>query len=177
MRRRSAGFTLIELLAALSVSGLVILGGILLVDQVTDGSARIVRSGVLTTRDANGFRLLRQLLLDARVTADSLDRFRGDERSVELTTMCPGSRGWLAPCRATLDVDWRKDSSVVVARLSTGEALELLRRSGAAELRYLDAISSDSTWLERWALSIAMPVAIAVISVGDTSVFSLGVAR
>lgn len=177
MRRRNAGFTLIELLAALSVSGLVILGGVLLVDQVTDGSARIVRSGILAARDANGFRVLRQLVLDARITPDTLDRFRGDERSAELTTMCRESRGWLAICRATLDVDWRNDSSVVVAHLSTGEDLELLRRRGAAELRYFDVLSRDSTWRGRWALSIAMPAAIAVVSAGDTSIFSLGVSR
>jgi prepilin-type N-terminal cleavage/methylation domain-containing protein len=176
MRRRS-GFTLIELLAALSVSGLVILGGVLLVDQVTDGSARIVRSGILAARDANGFRVLRQLMLDARVTPDTLDRFRGDERSAEITTMCHGSRGWLAPCRATLDVDWRPDSSVVVAHLSTGEDLELLRLHGAAELRYFDELARDSAWLARWARSIAMPVAIAVVSARDTSVFSLGASR
>jgi prepilin-type N-terminal cleavage/methylation domain-containing protein len=176
MRHRS-GFTLIELLAALSISGLVILGGVLLVDQVTDASARIVRSGVFAARDANGFRVLRQLMLDARVTPDTLDRFRGDERSAELTTMCRESRGWLAPCRAKLDVDWRTDSSVVVAHLSTGEALELLRRPGAVELRYFDMLSVDSTWRGRWALSIAMPVAIAVVSAADTSVFSLGFAR
>src|SRR6476661_6538340 len=136
MPRRSVGFTLVELLAALSVSGLVMLGGVLLVGQVTDESARIVRTSILNARDANGFRLLRQLTRDARVTPDTLDRFRGDERSVELTTMCQHARGWLAPCRAKLDVDWRTDSSVVVAYLSTGEVLELLRRPGPAALRY-----------------------------------------
>ena len=177
MRHRSAGFTLVELLAALSVSGLVILGGVLLVDQVTDGSARIVRSSMLVARDANGFRVLQQLTRDARVTPDTLDRFRGDERSAELTTMCQESRGWLAPCRAKLDVDWRTDSSVVVAHLSTGENLEVFSRRGAAELRYLDVLSADSTWRGRWALSIAMPAAIAVVAAGDTSVFSLGWTR
>ena len=174
---RRRGFTFVELLAALSISGLVIVGGVLLVDQVTDASARIVRSGVLVTRNANGFRVLRQLMLDGRVTPDTLDRFRGDERSVELTTMCRESRGWLAPCRAKLDVDWRDDSSVVVAHLSTGEVLELLRRPGRAELRYFDMLSVDSTWRRRWALSIAMPAAIAVVSATDTSVFSVGLVR
>jgi prepilin-type N-terminal cleavage/methylation domain-containing protein len=177
MSRRSAGFTLIELLAALSVSGLVMLGGVLLVDQVTDSSARIVRSGTLAARGANGLRILRQLFLDARVSMDTLDRFRGDERSVELTTMCQGSRGWLERCRALLDIDWQADSSVIVAHLSTGEVLELARARDAVSLRYLDPLSTDSLWRGRWAPSIAMPAAIGIVSARDTSMFSLGPSR
>jgi prepilin-type N-terminal cleavage/methylation domain-containing protein len=177
MRRGKSGFTLIELLAALSISGLVMLGGVILVDQVTDSSARIVRAGLFASAAGNGPRMLRQLMFDARVTADSLDRFRGDERSVEFSTMCQRPGGWLEPCRAAVGIDWRKDTSVVMASFSTGENLELARRPGVVELRYLDAVASDSTWLRRWALSIAMPMAIGLVSATDTSVYSLGTTR
>jgi prepilin-type N-terminal cleavage/methylation domain-containing protein len=64
---RRSGFTLIELLAALSISGLAMIGGILVLDQITDSTARIVRAGVIAAREGNGPRVLRQLLLDARV--------------------------------------------------------------------------------------------------------------
>jgi prepilin-type N-terminal cleavage/methylation domain-containing protein len=177
MSRRRRGFTLIELLAALSISGLVMLGGVILVDQVTDSSGRIVRIGLIASSDGNGPRVLRQLMFDARVTADSVDRFRGDERSVEFSTMCHRPGGWLESCRAVVGIDWRKDTSVVMATLSTGENLELARRPGTVELRYLDAVVTDSTWLRRWALSIAMPIAIGIVSANDTSVFSLGTTR
>jgi prepilin-type N-terminal cleavage/methylation domain-containing protein len=177
MSRHRRGFTLIELLAALSISGLVMLGGVILVDQVTDSSARIVRSGLIAAHDGNGPRLLRQLMFDARITADSLDRFRGDERSAEFSTMCRRPGGWLEACRAAVGIDWRKDTSVVMALLSTGENLELARRPGTVELRYLDAIATDSTWLRQWAMSIALPIAIGIISGNDTSVFSLGTRR
>ena len=177
MPRRRRGFTLIELLAALSISGLVMLGGVILVDQVTDSSGRIVRSGLIASLEGNGSRVLRQLMLDARVTADSLDRFRGDERSAEFSTMCRRPGGWLEACRAAVGIDWRKDTSVVMASLSTGENLELARQPGVIELRYLDAVVGDSTWLRRWALSIAMPIAIGIVSGSDTSVFSLGSTR
>ena len=116
-------------------------------------------------------------MLDARVTADSLDRFRGDERSAEFSTMCRRPGGWLEACRAAVGIDWRKDTSVVMASLSTGENLELARQPGVIELRYLDAVVGDSTWLRRWALSIAMPIAIGIVSGNDTSVFSLGSTR
>jgi prepilin-type N-terminal cleavage/methylation domain-containing protein len=176
-RGERRGFTLVELLAALSISGLAMLAGVMLLDQVTDGSSRIARAGRIAARHGNGSRLLRQLLLDAHVTGDSVDRFRGDERSVDVSTLCQQPDGWMEPCRASLGVDWRGDTSVVTASLATGERLELARYSARAELRYFDAIPSHSAWLQRWAVSIAMPVAIAFVSAGDTAIYPLGVAR
>lgn len=174
---KASGFTLIELLAALSISGLAMLGGVLLLDQVTDGSARIVRSGRIATREGNGLRILRQLLLDARVTTDSMDRFRGDEGSAEFSSLCQAPDGWAEACRASIGIDWRKDTSVVVAMLSTGGNLELARHPGRLELRYFDPVSSDSAWLRRWAVSIAMPVAIGFIAGSDTVIYPLGTTR
>jgi|KBSSwiStaDraftv2_1062776.scaffolds.fasta_scaffold169180_2 prepilin-type N-terminal cleavage/methylation domain-containing protein len=174
---RRSGFTLIELLAALSISGLAMIGGILVLDQITDSTARIVRAGVIAAREGNGPRVLRQLLLDARVTPDSLDRFRGDERSLEFSTLCQRPGGWLEPCRASVGIDWRNDTSVVMAMLSTGENLELARRPGVAELRYFDGVAGDSAWLQRWALSIAMPIAIGIVTRVDTVIYPMGTAR
>jgi prepilin-type N-terminal cleavage/methylation domain-containing protein len=175
--RKRRGFTLIELLAALSISGLVMIGGILVLDQITDSTARIVRSGVIAAREGNGPRVLHQLLLDARVTADSLDRFRGDERSLEFSTLCQRPGGWLEACRASVGIDWRTDTSVVMAVLSTGENLELARRPGVAEFRYFDGVVADSAWLQRWAMSIAMPIAIGIVTRGDTAIYPMGTAR
>ena len=179
MRRRleRRGFTLVELLSALALSGLVMIGGLLLLDQLTDSTARIVRRGPMLASDANGLRVLRQLLLDARITADSLDRFRGDERSVELTSLCHRPGGWFESCRASLGTDWRPDSTVIIARFSTGENLELARSPGHAELRYLDLLSTDSSWMRRWALSITMPAALGIVVGRDTLVYSLGSSR
>jgi prepilin-type N-terminal cleavage/methylation domain-containing protein len=178
MRIRSRrGFTLIEILAALSISALAMIGGVLVLDQITDSTARIVRTGLVAAREGNGPRLLRQLLLDAHMTADSLDRFRGDERSADFTTLCHRPSGWLESCRASVAIDWRKDTSVVVATLSTGENFELARRGGVAELRYFDAATGDSVWLQRWALSIVMPVAIGIVTPTDTVIYPMGAAR
>ncbi|HEY9226639.1 MAG TPA: type II secretion system protein [Gemmatimonadaceae bacterium] len=175
--RSRRGFTLIELLAALSISGLAMLGGVLLLDQLTDSTARIVHRGLDVARYGNGMRVLRQLMLDARVTADSLDRFRGDERSAEFSSVCQRPGGWMEPCRASLGVDWRKDTSVIIAGFSTGENLELARRAGKAELRYFDAIGATPQWVQRWALSITMPAAIGIVVEADTVVYPLGSTR
>jgi prepilin-type N-terminal cleavage/methylation domain-containing protein len=177
MRSSSRGFTLVELLAAMMISGLAILGGVLLMDQVTDTTGRITRAAMISARDGNGARLLRQLLLDAHVSADSMDRFRGNERSLDVSTQCQRPRGWLELCRATILVDWRGDSSVIMGNFSTGESLELLRRPGQAEFRYANSTVGDSVWLSRWPLSIAMPFAIAVVTKNDTAVYSTGPGR
>jgi prepilin-type N-terminal cleavage/methylation domain-containing protein len=175
--RSRSGFTLIELLAALSISGLAMLGGVMLVDQVTDSGARIVRRGRLTASEGNGPRVLRQLLLDARVTADSADRFRGDEHLAEFSTLCQQPGGWMEQCRVSLSIDRRQDTSVIMATMPTGENLEVTRRPAGAELRYFDAMRGDSAWTQRWPLSITMPVAIGVVAGNDTLIYPLGTAR
>jgi type II secretory pathway component PulJ len=175
--RKRAAFTLIETIAALSISGLVTLGGVLLMHQVSDSSERIIRSGFLTTRDGNAARVLRQLLFDAHVTADSLDRFRGDARSADFTSSCQHAAGWVEQCRVSLTVDWRTDSSVLIASTSIGDHLELARIAGRSELRYFDALSADSAWVSTWARSIAMPVAVGIIAGTDTIIFPLGSTR
>jgi prepilin-type N-terminal cleavage/methylation domain-containing protein len=175
--RLRSGFTLVELLAALSISGLAMLGGVMLVDQVTDGVARIVRRGRLTASEGNGPRVLRQLLLDARVTADTVDRFRGDERLTEFSTLCRHPGGWTEQCRVAIAIDRRNDTSVVMAAMPSGEKLEVMRRPAGAELRYFDATRGDSAWVQRWALSITMPVAIGVVTGNDTLIYPLGTAR
>jgi prepilin-type N-terminal cleavage/methylation domain-containing protein len=175
--RNRRGFTLIELLAALSISGLAMLGGILLLDQVTDSSARIVRGGNIAASEGNGPRLLKQLFLDAGVTADSADRFRGDERSADFSTACQNPGGWMEHCRVSLGIDQRMDTSVVFAALARGEHLEVVRYVGQAEFRYFDPVSGDAKWLSRWVTSIAMPIAIGIVLGGDTLVYPMGTAR
>ena len=87
-RHNHPGTTLLELIVALAITGLAMLGGILLLDQVNDGGRRIDRESRRHARDSNGDRLLRRLLLDARQTSDTADRFRGDERNLSYLTLC-----------------------------------------------------------------------------------------
>ena len=176
MRTRN-GFTLLELIAALSVTGLAMLGGLLLVDQLTDSGARIVRDGARVTRSGNGDRLLRRLLADASANTDSTKRFRGDTQSFEIWTQCDVSGGWSEPCRAELMIDERSDSSVVLAQLGSTQ-YSVRRQAGQGQFRYYDASGArDSLWVGQWSSNVTLPRAIGLVLERDTIVLPVGGGR
>lgn len=176
--RSRSGLTLFELLVALSISGLAILGGVMLLDQIGDSDARIVDDSMHDATAANGDRLLRRLLVDARSTTDTVDRFRGDEQNASYLTRCDTPSGWAEPCRARLSVDSLGDSSAIVAETDRGERFEVRRVAGIGTLRYLsESTDPDSAWVRRWTTSIALPAAIAFIVWPDTTIWPLGSVR
>ena len=176
--RSRGGMTLLELLVALSMSGLAILGGVMLLDQIGDSDARIVGDSVRDATAANGDRLLRRLLVDAHSTTDTVDRFRGDERNASYLTRCDTPSGWAEPCRALLSVDSLGDSSAIVAETDRGERFEVRRVAGVGTLRYLSqSTDPDSAWVRQWTGSIALPAAIAFIAWPDTTIWPLGSVR
>ncbi|HTE46346.1 MAG TPA: prepilin-type N-terminal cleavage/methylation domain-containing protein, partial [Gemmatimonadaceae bacterium] len=65
------GFTLIEVISAMTLVGFVLLGGLLLLDQIGDSSARIARESRRLSSEGNGSRLMHQLLLEASLGQDT----------------------------------------------------------------------------------------------------------
>ena len=177
MLRSRPGLSLLELLIALSISGFAILGGVLLLDQVNDSAVRMTADRLADARAGNGDRLLRRLLTDARSTTDSAQRFIGDEHNASYLTRCDTPSGWSELCRATVRLDSLRDSTVVVAEMNGEEHYEVRRIAGAATFRYLDLSAHDFAWVHRWATSIALPGAIAIVAGADTTVLPLGSAR
>ncbi|HTE45995.1 MAG TPA: type II secretion system protein [Gemmatimonadaceae bacterium] len=171
------GFTLIEVTTALAIAGLVLVGGIALIDQIGDGASRITEESRRAAREGNGERLMRRLLLDATTTTDSTKRFRGDEHSLELWTTCEHSAGWVEVCRVSLAIDERTDSSVVLGELSTGESFSLRRQAGAAEFRYFNPLGTDTSWVREWSSNVSLPTAVGLLAHGDTTVLPVSVAR
>jgi prepilin-type N-terminal cleavage/methylation domain-containing protein len=175
--RNRRGVTLLELIIALAIAGLAILGCVMLLDQLNDSHEHIVRDRVADATAGNGDRMLRRLLVDARTTTDSSERFRGDERNANYLTLCDTPNGWPEPCRVALALDSLRASSAIIAETSRGERFELRRVPGAATFRYLDLSARDSSWVRQWAMSIALPGAIGLVVGSDTTILPLGSAR
>lgn len=176
-RRSRSGFTLLELVLALSLVGAAVLGGLLLLDQLNDGTERIVAESAATDREANGARLLRRIVFEAHTSPDTSRKFAGDDRSVSLLSWCDAPGGWSEPCDITLSIDARDDSSVVVADLSLGGSLVLRRESARRTWRYVDATARDTAWATHWSSGTTLPAALALVSARDTIVFPVRVSR
>jgi prepilin-type N-terminal cleavage/methylation domain-containing protein len=174
---RRRGVTLIELMIALSISGLALLGMIMLLDQLNDSGGRIATDSAVDATAGNGDRFLRRLLVDARSATDSTKQFRGDERTASYLTLCDTPDGWAEVCRATLAIDSLSDTSAIIAQTDRGDQHVVRRMGGVARFRYLDLTSHDSAWVRSWTPSIVLPGAIAIVNGTDTTIFPLGATR
>jgi len=170
---RSA-FTLVELLFALTLGAGVCLGTRALLDALAQGRAGLAREAFDGDRTANGSRLLRSLVANARADADSTSRFEGDRQKARFASWCSVPAGWLERCIACLTVRASGDGATVMISPRCAEMLSVFNRGGPAELRYLDVSDGGSRWMETWSSAIAVPAAIGVVGDGDTLVLLVG---
>jgi prepilin-type N-terminal cleavage/methylation domain-containing protein len=175
--RSTRGFTLVELMAAIALSGVMISGSVLLLQRLEDEAGRIRVAGDDVARQGNGERLFRALTRNAEASSDSSLRFRGDERSASYQSWCSMPSGWDEHCSVLLVIDQGLDSSTVIAELSSGEHLRLVKLRGGVEFRYLDLSARDSAWTRYWGQGVKLPSAIAMIRSSDTLIFPLGASR
>jgi prepilin-type N-terminal cleavage/methylation domain-containing protein len=171
------GMTLIEVVAAIAISGLVIAAAAALLDQVNDQGARIADASLVASRNGNGRRLLRDLLVDAEPSLDTADRFRGDSTAMAFRTRCPTSLGWKESCHVRLAVDQRDDSSRIIALFDGGAQIPLRAQRGVVMFKYLSFTSSDSIWTSGWTTSATLPGAIAIVGETDTLVLPVAASR
>jgi prepilin-type N-terminal cleavage/methylation domain-containing protein len=169
-----SGFTLIELVVALFVSGVVLLGARLILESLANAEGQL--HGVVSAADrrANGERLLRALFARLEVGTDQAREFGGDERAARFTTWCDVPSGWLERCEAQVAIDTEAGALALVARLSTGERIVLQRGFGAGALRYLNAPAGGGQWFRVWGHGITAPLAVGVITDGDTVIVRIG---
>jgi prepilin-type N-terminal cleavage/methylation domain-containing protein len=173
--RTRAGFTLIELLVALSLSGLVLLGGRLMMEQLATTASGIGR--VETTREARRSRDAHRRLLLLQLDSDSLAgaRFEGHAKSARFVSWCDMPGGWMERCAVTITAD-SEDADGVMVRTSTGMTL-WQPDSLPVEFRYLGTADEGLSWLTAWDESLVPPVAMALVTMRDTTVLRVGVRR
>lgn len=160
--------TLIEVMVALALSGLVLLGGRALLDQIERTTAVLGRTTRASDELSNATRTLYALVRRADVRPDSASRFIGDSLSASFRSLCEEPGGWLEPCAVTVLLDIGKDSSALVGQLSRGRVLILARWPGVGSFRFLDVTQSPDRWVSQWGRSIVPPAAMAVVVQGDT---------
>jgi prepilin-type N-terminal cleavage/methylation domain-containing protein len=176
-RRNRRGMTLLEIVVALALAFVVVSLGARLLNQVDDAAGRMLLATNASAREANGARLLGELLWQAESSTDSTRRFRGEARSLECWTWCLTSRGFATRCSVLLSIDSLPDSSVVWAQVNAGDSYVVRRQLGAAQFRYIDVSPSDSGWPARWQTNTSLPLAVALVTATDTTIYPVGPSR
>jgi hypothetical protein len=157
------------------LSGVVLLGARALWESLAGSVDRLRTQATADARDMNGERLLRSLVARLEVGTDQSSEFAGDERHTTFTTWCDVPAGWRERCAADLAIE--PDSGMtlrLVARLSTGDVIALQRGFSAGTLRYLNDPVGGGVWFRIWGHGITAPLAIGVITDGDTAIVRIG---
>lgn len=176
--RMTSGFTLIELLVAMTVSAIVLLGMRILWESMVTAVDRLEARTTAAERVDNGDRLLRSLVGQIEIGTDRSREFAGDERHATFSTWCDMPAGWQERCAAEVAIEPDSDSANstlrVVARLSTRESIVLTRGFRAGALRYLNDPIGGGVWFRVWGHGITAPLAIGLITDGDTAIVRIG---
>ncbi|HSY80328.1 MAG TPA: prepilin-type N-terminal cleavage/methylation domain-containing protein [Gemmatimonadaceae bacterium] len=172
--RRSA-FTLIELVVAITLSGIVLLGARALWESLAASLDRLRAHATADTRSVNGERLLRSLMGRLEIGTDQSREFAGDEHQVQFTTWCDMPAGWQERCDAVIGIEPDTGTGLaLVAHLSTGEVIALQRGFTTGALRYLNDPIGGGVWFRIWGHGITAPLAIGVVTDGDTAIVRIG---
>ena len=176
MRREPprGGFTLVEVLVALIVSAVVIAGARSLLEQLDDGATRIAAGAAAADREANGERMVRDLLLRLDVGTSEAARFAGGPDSVSFGSWCDVPRGWRERCVVSLVIRHGETRDSLLVATSTGLGFLTLAGAAPLTLRYLDDARDGGRWFRSWGAGITAPLAIAVAGARDTVILRIG---
>lgn len=168
MRVRRA-FTLIEVLVALALTGLVAVGVRDLYEMLNQAETRVTRETEILDSDANARRFLTSLAGSVDMTGAG---FVGDSASVQFTSWCMTSNGWLERREVILRIS--EDDSRLLVVGPSGDTVHVLGAGKLLQFRYLVPLESEVIWSPTWFSPISAPQAIGLVSPRDTIILRIG---
>lgn len=178
-RSRRPGFTLIELLVALLVAAIVLLGGRLMLEGVTDGAKRLSLASGRGDADASAEQLVRRTVAAMDLSTDPNGVFSGDDHHATFTSWCDNPGGWQERCAVTIAITSGRrnddgDRATLVLGLPGMEAVAIRTGFKRGALRYLVDAHDNGSWVQRWDAGLSAPVALAATMDSDTLIFRVG---
>jgi prepilin-type N-terminal cleavage/methylation domain-containing protein len=175
---RHRGFTLIEVLVALVVGSIVLLGAHRVLEILTDRAHALIRHEMDSDRDANGERMLRDLVGQLEVGSPGTVSFTGSPDTVRFSSWCESPEGWHERCQVTLSFVARGDHESLQMQSVTGQPVDLLQGFSNGAFRYLESAAGGGQWFQRWGAGITAPLGIGVVlereHAVDTMVLRIG---
>jgi prepilin-type N-terminal cleavage/methylation domain-containing protein len=168
------GFTLIELIVAISIGAVVLLIARALVDALGEHVEHSAAAARHEDADANGERLLRNVMANVQVGDENHATLDGDAVSVDLLSWCQSARGWMERCSVSISLEPDGQGLALLASLSSAKRVVVWRANRSIELRYLADATAGGTWRTEWHQKFATPRAIALVSDGDTTIIRIG---
>jgi hypothetical protein len=165
-----------EVLTGLAIAAIALasMHGVLV--ALDDGGQRAVAQARLADVDANGDRMLHDLIEQLELGADSADQFSGSEVAARFMSWCDVAGGWAEPCAVTMEFGAMHGRHALIARLSTGDSVSLRAGFTRGQLLYLPGEEGreGERWLRSWGAGIVAPMAIGIVLDGDTIVVRVG---
>jgi len=169
------GFTLVEVLVATVVASIVVLAARGLYDALTSHLERVARVALEADRQANGARLLRQVVRDVEAHIDADSSLVGDVSSAAFVSSCQSPWGWLERRHVTLSVVDSARWSLVVVKCAPKDSAVAMRESSPVALRYLTSEEQGSAWVESWSAGQMPPRAIGVHTASNIVILPIAV--
>lgn len=192
------GLTLVEVVIVISILGVLLLSGRLLIEQLSGTAAHVAASARSHGHSVNGEALLRDLLrgVEHRAIArfgsasehDALREvaaFSGTPQEARFGSWCPTPGEWRERCTVSLMVAAHEDSSwpdgtalhlvlgMVTGAGTTTYALREAAQHGA--FIYLESARDGGSWRHDWPENAAPPLALGIVTGNDTLVLRVGV--
>ena len=174
-----SGFTLLEVLVAVIVSAALLLAADAVFEQLANSRVTAAREATERDRSRNARALIRIWLrhvdVSPQIGASGLPHvFAGDSVEARFTSSCIAPGGWERECQVTLGVSSDSTGAVLTAVSSTGDSASLRSSDRGQELRYLIDAANGGTWERSWPAGPTVPIAVAVVTPKDTTVFRIG---